>query len=138
RALPAARAPRRPRRSGERGCSQRVEAGGTAGRPGQAQVKLEVEVAGKVVAVELEGAGPAPRVLIDGRRAEVDAVWAGAGQVSLRIDGRSYDVEIEPVSRDALRMWLGGRELRVSWGPAPAASSGAGSARKRSGLVTAP
>jgi len=58
-------------------------------------MKFEVEVAGKTVEVEVLPSAAGQRVKIDGREAAADAVWTGASELSLLLDGRSYDVELQ-------------------------------------------
>jgi biotin carboxyl carrier protein len=53
------------------------------------------------------------RFTIDGRAVEADALEVEPGIYSVRIDGKSFEVRVEPFA-GALRAWSSGREYSVS------------------------
>jgi len=76
-------------------------------------VKLHIEVAGQMHRVELAAppAGPALWT-IDGNRLEADAALVSPGIYSILINGRAFDVRVEPAGKE-LRAITGGREFRI-------------------------
>jgi len=65
---------------------------------------------GKARSVEVEHVGSRLRVLLDGRTIEADAIEVADGTYSVLLDGRAYEVRVQP-GRDGLRVHSGGREF---------------------------
>ncbi len=73
-------------------------------------MKLEVLIGGRKRSVELECEGRKWRVRLDGRPANADAVEVGPGTYSILLDGRSFDVRVQPAA-DGVRVFAGAEEF---------------------------
>jgi biotin carboxyl carrier protein len=75
-------------------------------------VKLQIEVAGKIRRVELATVGERPVWAIDGEGLEADTSEVSPGIYSILINGKSFEVRVEPSGAE-LRAVTRGREFRV-------------------------
>jgi biotin carboxyl carrier protein len=76
-------------------------------------VIFEIELAGKKHRVEAATRGEREQWSIDGRALEADAVEVSPGVYSILIDGKSFEVRVEPFA-GKLRVAAGGREVEAS------------------------
>jgi biotin carboxyl carrier protein len=81
---------------------------------GERELKFDVELEGKLRRVELAHAGEIARWTIDGRVIEADAVAISSGVYSILIDGKSFEVRVEPRGDGGLRVTTGGREFAAT------------------------
>ena len=76
-------------------------------------MKLGIELDGNLRTLEVGQAGERPQYLLDGKRLEADALEVAPGVYSVLIEGKSFEVRVEPradASGEALRVIVGGRE----------------------------
>lgn len=81
-------------------------------------MKLEVHIAGRKRMIQMErgsssgpaGGGAAWKFWLDGQPVALDAAEIATGVYSILMDGRAFEVRVQP-ERDALRIFVGGREL---------------------------
>lgn len=76
-------------------------------------MKLGIELNGNLRTLELGPAGERSQYLLDGRRLEADALEVVPGVFSVLIEGKSFEVCVEPrgdAGGEALRVIVGGRE----------------------------
>ena len=76
-------------------------------------MKLQIEIGGKKRAVELTQTGERAVWAIDGQRLEADAVTILPGIYSILINGKSFEVRVEPAGAE-LRAFVAGREFKVA------------------------
>lgn len=79
-------------------------------RGGRGDLKLEIEIGGKVRSVELIRAGGRVRCSVDGRELQADAAEVAPGIYSILIDGESLEVRVEAAAGGGLRVNAGGRD----------------------------
>jgi len=77
-------------------------------------LKFEIELEGKLRRVELAHAGEIARWAIDGRALEADAVEVSPGVYSILIDGKSFEVRVEPKGDGSLQVTTGRRECAAA------------------------
>jgi biotin carboxyl carrier protein len=75
-------------------------------------VKLQIEIAGKKRRVEMAQTAERRIWAIDGQRVEADAAEVSPGIYSILINGRSFEVRVEPLGAE-LRAITAGWDLRV-------------------------
>jgi biotin carboxyl carrier protein len=76
-------------------------------------VIFEIELAGKKHRVETTTRGEREQWSIDGRALEADAVEVSPGVYSILVDGKSFEVRVEPFA-GKLRVAAAGREIEAS------------------------
>ncbi len=74
---------------------------------------LEIELAGKKRRLELAQRGDRAQWSIDGRVLEADAVEVESGIYSILIDGKSFEVRVEPFG-EKLAVFVGPRQFEAS------------------------
>ena len=74
---------------------------------------FDIDLAGKKHRVEAATRGEREQWAIDGRALEADAVEVSPGVYSILIDGKSYEVRVEPFA-SKLRVTTAGREIEAS------------------------
>ena len=72
-------------------------------------MRYEVVVGERTMRVEI---APDGGLLVDDQPASLDVTPLGDGSWSMRLDGASHEVHL--LSREPLRLWVGGREVRAS------------------------
>ena len=98
---------------------------------------FEARVDGSTVRVEVRARGEGYSVSLDGRPLEVDAVGLNSGLTSLLLDGRSYEVAVEP-EPDGLRVHFPGGSVRVELADASHAASSKSRSASGPTRLTAP
>jgi biotin carboxyl carrier protein len=76
-------------------------------------VKLQVKIGGKTRDVEVSRKGGESRWLLDGRAMDVDAVEVETGAYSILLEGKAYEVHVEPAA-DGLRIHVGDEEFTAA------------------------
>ncbi len=77
-------------------------------------MKLGIDLNGYLRTLELGRAGERRQYSLDGKRLEADALEVAPGVYSVLIEGKSFEVRVEPradASGEALRVLVGGREF---------------------------
>ncbi|MBA2371742.1 MAG: biotin/lipoyl-binding protein [Chloroflexi bacterium] len=72
-------------------------------------MRYEVTVGERTVHVEI---APDGGLLVDDRAVALDAAPAGVGAWTMRLDGACH--EVHALSRDPMRLWVDGREVRAT------------------------
>ena len=72
-------------------------------------MRYEVEVGERTVQVEI---APDGGLLVDDRAVSLDVTPLGDGSWAMRLEGASREVHV--LSRDPLRLWVDGREVRAA------------------------
>jgi biotin carboxyl carrier protein len=74
-------------------------------------MKLEIQIAGRSRLVELERLSQGWRAELDGREVAADLIEITPGTYSILLDGRCFEVRIQPLSSGTLRIQSGADEF---------------------------
>ena len=76
-------------------------------------MKLQVKIGGRTREVELVRESGTARWRVDGRAMDVDAVEVEAGAYSILLEGKAYEVRVEPAA-DGLRIHVGSEKFTAA------------------------